>query len=141
MKTVKFIALATVAMASVQVAAAPMPAAADSTMMAEHAQWTADHDRWHAQHLDLAKRLEAAAAQLRSPDISFSDHGKELQAHSAAMAKVGDPAALAAAHAKLASEHEDARLAHHELVDDVMHIEMLVRDDRDTEARENPTPR
>jgi hypothetical protein len=141
MKSLKFIIVATAAIASIQAMAAPKPMAADAMMTAEHAQWTADHDRWHAQHLDLAKRLEAAAAQLRSPDVSFSDHGKELQAHSAVMAKGDDAAALAAAHARLASEHEDARLAHHELVDDVMHIEMLVRDDRDTEARENPMPR
>jgi hypothetical protein len=91
--------------------------------------------------LALATRLEALAAKLRSPDVSFSEHGDELRAHLQTLAKPGDAANLAAAHARLSSEHEDARIAHHELADDVGHLETLLEDDRKTEAKEAPAPR
>jgi hypothetical protein len=135
------VTLMTTGLAATSLAAAEVPATMDVRMVAEHQQWAADHEKWHAEHLALAKRLEALAARLRTADTSFSDHGNELSTHLAKLAKPADAAALAAAHVRLASEHDDARIAHHELVDDVRHIEMLLEDDRKTEANEAPSPR
>lgn len=132
------LAVMTAGLAATSPAAAEVPATMDLRMVAEHQQWAADHEKWHAEHLALAKRLEALAAKLRTDDTSFSDHGNELRTHLPKLAKPADAAALAAAHARLASEHDDARIAHHELVDDVGHIETLLEDDRKTEANEAP---
>ena len=68
---------------------------------------------------------------------AFSEHGKELQAHAATLAKATDARAVAGAHALLASEHEEARIAHHELVDAVGELQSLLSDDRSTDAGEN----
>lgn len=135
------LSLALIGLAALPAVAAESPMSSDRLMVAQHKQWSADHDKWHAEHLALAKRLEALAVKLRTPDTSFAEHGDELRAHEATIAKPVDAAAVAAAHARLASEHEDARIAHHELVDDVGHIESLLEDDRKTESNEAPAPR
>lgn len=129
------------ALAAVPSLAAEKAPTVDTVIVAQHRQWTADHDKWHAQHLEMAKRLEAVAAKLRTSDTSFDEHGTELRMHGETLAKPGDAAVVATAHARLASEHEDARIAHHELVDSVSNIEALVDDDRKTEASEAPAPR
>lgn len=141
MKQIVFATAMALVVATGPAHAAPKPAAADVLMAAEHAQWRVDHDRWHAEHLALAGRLEAMAAALRAPDSSFAEHARELDTHKATLSGDADVSARAAAHARLASSHEEARLRHHEVVDDVAHLETLFRDDRDGEANEASSPR
>jgi hypothetical protein len=108
----------------------------DLMVEAEHAQWMADHEAWHAEHLDIAKRLERLAAKLRAEDAGFDGHDKELKAHRETIAKSSDPSSLAKAHARLAANHAETRIAHHELVDAVANLEKLMVDDAAADQRE-----
>jgi Fe2+ transport system protein B len=110
-------------------------------MLAEHQQWTADHQTWHQQHLEMAKKLEAAAAALKSKDLKFARDSKEMEAHGKALMAATTPQArqkLVADHVRTAAEHAAALQAHHEMLDEVVRLEALLEDDRGTQAAEEP---
>ena len=112
------------------------PAVASLDQMAEHASWAVEHERWHKEHLELANKLEAIAAALRAPDDGLAEHGAELAGHSVTLTKTTDAMSLAEAHAKLRAKHENARIAHHELLDDVDLLARVLREDRTTDTEE-----
>lgn len=114
---------------------------ASQVMLAEHGQWIADHQRWRAQHLDMARRLEAAAALLKSEDTNFARDARELKAHGDALLASQSrqrTAELVAHHVRVASEHARAAQAHHELLDEMTRLEALLKDDQVSQSAENP---
>lgn len=98
-------------------------------LIAEHQQWEKDHSQWAAEHLALAKRLRAIADAIAAGDDGLAKHGGEIDVHGGALTKAGDSQALATRHAQLRSDHENARIAHHELIDAVRNLEQIARDD------------
>lgn len=108
------------------------PDVASQRMIAEHDQWIADHKVWHEQHLDMATRLEAVAAALRSEEYEFARDARELQSHGEALRAATSrrqTAPIIAEHVRVAAEHDRSYQAHHELLDQVTELEALLKDD------------
>jgi hypothetical protein len=129
--------------------AQPRPAKSTSAtasieLIAEHQQWEKDHRQWAAEHVALANRLRAIADAIAAGDDGLAQHGGELDTHGTALAENLDTAPLAARHAQLRSDHENARIAHHELIDAVRNLEQIARDDktsRTSEVKASEPPR
>jgi hypothetical protein len=101
-------------------------AKADPEMVAENRVWIDEHARWQADHLAAARRLEAVVAVLKGRQTSLGDHGAQVRAHDAALAKGKADAAEIAAHAWLRAAHEEERIAHNDLMNAIELIELEV---------------
>lgn len=99
-------------------------AKADPHMLAENRVWIDEHSRWQSEHLAAARRLETVIAALKGLDTSLDDHGAQVRAHVAALAKGGASEAEIAAHAMLRAAHEEERIAHHDLMNAIELIEL-----------------
>jgi hypothetical protein len=127
-------ALVAPAAASAQVAPS---AAVSAELQAEHGQWEADHQKWSREHVALARRLRVIAAGIEDGDKGLLRHGSEIDAHGAALARGSDSVTLEKTHARLRSEHEEARIAHHDLIDAAAALEHMARDDEATRTIED----
>lgn len=101
-------------------------ARADPHMLAENQVWIDEHSRWQSEHLAAARRLEAVIAALKGLDSSLDEHGAQVRAHNAALAKGGDSHAEIAAHARLRAAHEEERSAHNDLMNAVELLELEI---------------
>lgn len=129
-----FVALTAPASAYAQ---AHQPAIDTAELVAEHHQWEADQQRWATEHVALANRLRAAADAIELGDNGLDQHGGEISVHGAALMRGVDSNELAAAHARLRSEHEDARISHHELIEAVRDLEQIAREDETSRTIES----
>jgi len=127
------VALLLPAAASAQAPTSPSVAA---DLQAEHYQWEADDRKWAAEHVALAQRLRAIAAGIERGTGKFQRHDSEIAVHGAALKRGVDSEPLELTHARLRSEHEDARIAHDHLLDAVKTLETTARDDERTRTIE-----
>lgn len=69
-------------------------------------------------------------------DDGLARHGGEINGHWAALTRGGDAAQVAIAHARLRTEHDEARIVPHELVDAVRDLEQVAREDEASRGAE-----
>lgn len=119
------------------------PTNANAQIEAEHEQWKVDHAAWTAQHKAIANRLRAIATTIESDDHALARHGGEIAEHDAALKRNADTDTFERIHARLRSEHEEARIAHHDLMDAVRALEIIAQEDvssRDVETNQTEPP-
>ncbi len=115
---------------------APASAVAEE-LVAEHHQWEADHQQWVRDHAAVASRLRTIAASIERGDPGLARHGSEIDVHGAELKRGVDSAMLERTHARLRSEHENTRLAHHDLLDAVKKLGIMARDDETSRTIED----